>query len=152
MFLHTYVRTYVDACPFVGVYYLFCLCLFSIFEVAFIHTYVRTYITNRLGMRQRTIIYQYYVRISPLPLGNGECGCNGNCTCNEGFSGDICECRPIEECRRNPGDAEVSSPSFSPHMQFFKLCKMHTDTTCPLHFTLNITCPLPFTLNITCPL
>jgi len=88
----------------------------------------------------------------PLPLGNGKCGCNGNCTCNEGFSGDICECRPIEECRRNPGDAEVSSPSFSPHMQFFKLCKMHTDTTCPLHFTLNITCPLPFTLNITCPL
>ena len=42
-------------------------------------------------------------------LGNGMCGCNGNCICNEGFSGDICECRPIDECR-NPAGGEVSSP------------------------------------------
>ena len=42
-------------------------------------------------------------------LGNGVCGCNGNCTCNEGFSGDICECRPIDECR-NPVGGEVSLP------------------------------------------
>ena len=41
-------------------------------------------------------------------LGNGMCDCNGNCTCNEGFSGDICECRPIEDCK-DPVGEEVSS-------------------------------------------
>ena len=54
-----YIRTYVCGCLSI------CRCIIllylcSIFEVAFIHTYVRTYITNRLGTRQRTIIYQYY--------------------------------------------------------------------------------------------
>ena len=49
----------------------------------------------------------YFVHISLIYLGNGVCGCNGNCTCNEGFSGDICECRPNEECR-DPVGGEVS--------------------------------------------
>ena len=47
------------------------------------------------------------VSLSLAYLGNGMCGCNGNCTCNEGFSGDICECRPNEECRE-PVRGEVS--------------------------------------------
>ena len=42
-----------------------------------------------------------------LYVGSGVCGCNGNCTCNEGFSGDICECRPNEECK-DPVGGEVS--------------------------------------------
>ena len=42
-------------------------------------------------------------------IGNGICSCNGTCTCNEGFSGEFCECRPNEECR-DPVEREVSSP------------------------------------------
>ena len=55
-------------------------------------------------------MYTLYVSyaISFSCLGNGVCGCNGNCTCNEGFSGDICECRPNEECK-DPVGGEVSS-------------------------------------------
>ena len=47
-------------------------------------------------------------------LGNGICGCNGYCTCNEGFSGDICECGPraTDECS-NPVGGKVSSPCVS---------------------------------------
>ena len=42
-------------------------------------------------------------------LGNGKCGCNGYCTCNEGFSGDICECGPgATKCSNFVGE-EVSS-------------------------------------------
>ena len=42
-------------------------------------------------------------------LGNGVCGCNGYCTCNEGFSGDICECGPgATKCSNSVGE-EVSS-------------------------------------------
>ena len=62
-------------------------------------------------MTQLAIWQQISVLCLPLYVGNGVCGCNGNCTCDEGFSGEICECRSIQECRKDPLEEEVSSPS-----------------------------------------
>nr|WEL12718.1 integrin beta 1B [Halisarca dujardinii] len=44
-----------------------------------------------------------------LCSGFGECTCNGVCVCEPGYSDDICQCRPEEECRAAPSDMEFCS-------------------------------------------
>ena len=58
--------------------------------------------------------------VSLSSLGNGMCGCSGNCTCNEGFSGGTSvNAGPLRSAGRKPVLEEVSSPCTFACMQCF---------------------------------